>query len=448
MDWTQLLAPVRFCGDIQQVLSCDEFQRVAEEGRSQFHKDYDRIIFSQPLRRLARKTQVHPLSLNDNVHTRLTHSLEVASVGRSLGQRLGDYLVSQKLLPQGLEAEDLGIIVQSACLAHDIGNPPFGHTGEDCIRDWFSQHQEHSILSVIDNETELFDLLWFDGNAQGFRIVTQLEKHWFRGGLRLTIPTLGTLLKYPWLSTNAIKPGKFSCFAAEHVLLERLATSLGMPMNNGRWCRHPLAHLVEAADDICYLILDLEDAVELGIITWDDFSQLFKLVVDPSDLKAVSQGIQPMKTRLALLRGYAMDRIIDQFVQTFIHNHDQILNGELVNPLIELIEDAGVVGFLKAARAFAQDIVFRNRDKTGVEIGAYAALETLLSAFVGAGHSLCVRGYDRMSKRDTTLIEMMGNCQPSEQLSAYQIYLRVLDFISGMTDQYAARLANQIRGIF
>lgn len=448
MEWAQLLAPVRFCGEVQVESSLPDSYGVAEQGRSQFHKDYDRIIFSQPLRRLARKTQVHPLSLNDNVHTRLTHSLEVASVGRSLGQRLGDYLVSQRLLPGGLEAEDLGLIVQSACLAHDIGNPPFGHTGEDCIRDWFSQHQEHAILSVIKNDVELSDLLWFDGNAQGFRIVTQLEKHWFRGGLRLTTPTLGTLLKYPWLSTHAVKPGKFSCFFAEYPLLEQLATSLGMPQTDGRWCRHPLAHLVEAADDICYLILDLEDAVELGIMTWDDFSHLFKAVVDTEDLKKVSQGIQPMKTRLALLRGYAMDRIIEQFVQTFIHHHDNILNGRLTTPLIDLIDDSGVQNFLRTARAFAQDIVFRNRDKTGVEIGAYAALETLLSAFVGAGHALCLHGYDGMTKRDATLIEMMGNCQPHEQLSAYQIYLRVLDFISGMTDQYAARLANQIRGIF
>lgn len=446
MEWSELLSPVRFDPDRQSRMA--QGQLLAEQGRSQFHKDYDRIIFSQPLRRLARKTQVHPLSLNDNVHTRLTHSLEVASVGRSLGQRLGDYLLQQGLLPKSLGPEDIGIVVQSACLAHDIGNPPFGHTGEDCIRDWFARRQNHQILSPIADDTEMSDLLWFDGNAQGFRIVTQLEKHWFRGGLRLTIPTLGTLLKYPWLSTNTIKSGKFSCFSAESHLLQSLADQLGMPKQHNRWARHPLAHLVEAADDICYLILDLEDAVELGIITWMDFSDLFRSVVHESDLKKVNQGIQPMKTRLALMRGYAMDRIIHQFVQTFIQNHDAILDGTLVDPLICLVGDSGVQQFLKAARAFAQDIVFRNRDKTGVEIGAYAALETLLTAFVGAGYALCTHGSDGMSKRDLTLIEMMGNCQPHEQLSGYQVYLRVLDYISGMTDQYAARLANQIRGIF
>ncbi|MEC8012105.1 MAG: deoxyguanosinetriphosphate triphosphohydrolase [Pseudomonadota bacterium] len=447
MDWSQLLTPRRFMGE-PGAAQTDDLNLIAEAGRSQFHKDYDRLIFSQPLRRLARKTQVHPLSLNDNVHTRLTHSLEVASVGRSLGQRLGDYLSEQGHLPAFVEPEDIGIIVQAACLAHDIGNPPFGHSGEDCIRDWFNERLHSPIVDVIDSDSEVSDLLWFDGNAQGFRIVTQLEKHWYRGGLRLTVPTLGTLLKYPWLSTVAEKPGKFSCFAAESTTLNHIATSLGMPMVNGRYARHPLAHLVEAADDICYLILDLEDAVELGIIGWDDFRTLFEPVVDPSDLKKVTQGIQPMKTRLALLRGYAMDRIMAGFVDAFCRNHDAILAGQLQEPLMNLVSDSGVRHFMKSVRSFAQDIVFRNKDKKGVEIGAYATLDTLLTAFVQAGYALYSNGFDGMSKRDSSLIEMMGNCQPHEQLSAYHIYLRVLDFISGMTDQYAARLANQIRGIF
>ncbi len=425
-----------------------EIQVIAEQGRSEFHKDYDRLIFSQSLRRLARKTQVHPLSLNDHVHTRLTHSLEVASVGRSLGQRLGHYLESQHLLPRFIQSEDIGVIVQSACLAHDIGNPPFGHTGEDCIRDWFRQHLNHQVMDILDDEREISDLLWFDGNAQGFRVVTQLEKYWFSGGLRLTMPTLATLLKYPWFSDESPKLGKFSCFAAESRVLALLADNLGMPKIEARWVRHPLAHLVEAADDICYLILDLEDAVELNIIGWEDFQSLFKSVVDETDLRKVNQGIQPMKTRLALLRGYAMDRVMDHCVDTFICYYDQILQGTLTQPLTELISDTGITQFLEATRAFAQDIVFRSRDKTGVEIGAYAALETLLHAFIGAGYALASEGFDGLSKKDATLIEMMGNCQPAEHLSPYHIYLRVLDFISGMTDQYAVRLANQIRGIF
>lgn len=446
MEWAQLLAPRRFYGGESSQISVNDLPQ--ELGRSQFHKDFDRLVFSQSFRRLARKTQVHPLSLNDNVHTRLTHSLEVASVGRSLGQRLGGYLSRVGRLPDFVEPEDLGLIVQSACLAHDIGNPPFGHTGEDCIRDWFRRHLNHPFLDVLESDLELSDLLWFDGNAQGFRVVTQLEKHWFRGGLRLTMPTLGTLLKYPWLSNATIKPGKFSCFAAESSMLEDLTHALGMPKHDQRWARHPLAHLVEAADDICYLILDLEDAVELNIMNWQDFQALFELVVEPSDMKKVTQSIQPMNTRLALLRGFAMDRIMTLFVNAFKEHYDAILAGTLQTPLIGLLPDQQVLNFLKSARSFAQDIVFRNRDKTGVEIGAYAALETLLAAFIQAGYSLHLHGFDGMSKRDATLIEMMGNCQPQEHLSAYQIYLRVLDYISGMTDQYAARLANQIRGIF
>ncbi len=447
MDWSQLLMPTRFFGDASAA-EVDKKVLAAEAGRSQFHKDYDRIIFSQPLRRLARKTQVHPLSLNDNVHTRLTHSLEVGSVGRSLGQRVGEYLRQQQYLPEHLEPEDLGVIVQAACLAHDIGNPPFGHTGEDCIRDWFNQRLHTPLMDVIQRDEEVADLLWFDGNAQGFRIVTQLEKHWFRGGLRLTLPTLGTLLKYPWLSVDSTKPGKFSCFAAEAGTLKFLTESLGMPLHGRRYARHPLAHLVEAADDICYLILDLEDAVELDIISWEDFKSLIEIIVFPEDLKKVTQGIQPVKTRLALLRGYAMDRIMTHFVEAFCSHHTTILAGQLHTPLMDLITDSQVIQFLTSVRSFAQDIVFRNRNKTGVEIGAYATLDTLLTAFVQAGYALHTNGYDGMTKRDAALIEMMGNCQPHEHLSAYHIYLRVLDFMSGMTDQYAARLANQIRGIF
>jgi len=439
MQWELLLQSRRFKADPNK----------NEDGRSQFHKDYDRIVFSQALRRLARKTQVHPLTINDHVHTRLTHSLEVASVGRSLGQRVGESLCQQQLLPKDLQPEDIGVIVQSACLAHDIGNPPFGHTGENCIRDWFKHRLETALFDGIQEEAQRADLLWYDGNAQGFRIVTQLEKHWFTGGLRLTLPTLGTLLKYPWLAVNSPKPGKFSCFSSELPLLTKLTQELGMIQHNpGQWIRHPLAFLVEAADDICYLILDLEDAVELGIIRWPDFLELFKSLIPFEQMQqVVEQTIQPKKTRMAIVRGLAMDIIINVMVETFLKHQDQFLQGTETQPLSQLTDNICVKNFLHEARIFTEDIIFKNREKTGVEIGAFATLETLLDAFVHAGFALQKDGYNRISSRHKSLVELMGNCQPHENLSTYEIYLRCLDFISGMTDQYAARLANQIRGI-
>ena len=216
MQWQKLLTAKRY-GHEQDV--------TAESGRSHFHKDHDRIIFSSAFRRLGRKTQVHPLALNDHIHTRLTHSIEVGSIGRTLGIRVGE-LIGEKL-PSWASPHDLGMIVQSACLAHDIGNPPFGHAGEYAIRDWFKRPSSERLLETLSEEQRL-DIQTFEGNAQGFRVVTTIENHLYNGGLRLTYSTLGTLIKYPWLSTNATDKGKFSCYLTELETLQKLASELGL----------------------------------------------------------------------------------------------------------------------------------------------------------------------------------------------------------------------------
>ena len=207
MDWQTLLNRER----LGKTLHSPE-----ELGRSPFHKDHARIIFSGAFRRLGRKTQVHPVSSNDHIHTRLTHSLEVSCVGRSLGMRVGETLRSA--LPDWCDPSDLGMVIQSACLAHDIGNPPFGHSGEDAIRNWFNQAAGRGWLDAM-SETERNDFLNFEGNAQGFRVLTQLEYHQFDGGTRLTYATLGTYLKYPWTARHAdslgYKKHKFGCYQSE-----------------------------------------------------------------------------------------------------------------------------------------------------------------------------------------------------------------------------------------
>ena len=272
MDWHQLLNKARLGGRSAK----------DESGRTAFLRDHDKIIFSGAFRRLARKTQVHPLATNDHVHNRLTHSLEVSCVGRTLGIRVGERLQQRQLLPDTVSATDLGDIVQSACLAHDIGNPPFGHTGERAIRAWF-QERGQRFLAMLAPEQQS-DLTFFEGNAQGFRIITKSEYHQYDGGMRLTYATLATFLKYPWLSVDATdsngassKPGKYSAFVSEADAFREVAAATGLrEIAPGRFCRHPLAYLMEAADDFCYAIIDLEDGLEMDLLHWDEVYALLQ----------------------------------------------------------------------------------------------------------------------------------------------------------------------------
>ena len=262
MNWDQLLSKTR----LRRVTAAPPV------GRNEFQRDRDRIVFSYAFRRLADKTQVHPLSKNDHVRTRLTHSIEVASVGRSLG-----YLVGQVIVPRhGLEsqaftADHFGYIVEAACLAHDLGNPPFGHSGEAAISKWFKDDAKAGKLLEKLSDQQKKDFLSFEGNAQGFRIITNLENYHHDGGLQLTHAVLGAFTKYPCSScfsksTNHVGCKKNGFFAAEHKYFADVAEGTGIqPVDNSRkaWFRHPLAFLTEAADDICYIIADLEDGFEV-----------------------------------------------------------------------------------------------------------------------------------------------------------------------------------------
>jgi dGTPase len=268
VEWNRLACP-------------DRLQRpdaAADNGRSPFQQDIDRITFSAAFRRLANKTQVHLFSPNDHVHTRLTRSIEVASVGRSLGTLVGKKIAASTT---GISAGELGCIVQAACLAHDIGNPPFGHAGEVAIRSWFTEPSSKCVTSANKTCEERFeDFQNFQGNAQGFRLLTQLENNKWAGGLQLTYPVLGSFVKYPRAS-NVIAgckddwpwATKIGFFKPEENYFAEAAKALGLVRRNaqgGHWCRHPLAFLVEAADDICYSIIDIEDGYELGYLRFDE----------------------------------------------------------------------------------------------------------------------------------------------------------------------------------
>ncbi|GGK85995.1 deoxyguanosinetriphosphate triphosphohydrolase [Amphritea balenae] len=436
MQWNKLLTTKRYG---HEELTPEEI------GRSHFHKDHDRIIFSSAFRRLGRKTQVHPLALNDHIHTRLTHSIEVGSLGRSLGIRVGELLQDQ--LPGWISPHDLGTIVQSACLAHDIGNPPFGHAGEYAIRDWFKHKAPAHYLDGLTRE-QLLDLQTFEGNAQGFRVVTRIENHLFDGGLRLTYPTLGTLLKYPWTVEQAGSKGKFSSFTTELEILNALGRELGLvQLGTNHWCRHPLAYLVEAADDICYAILDLEDAIELNILGFNDIKPiLLQLCGDLNYDDEIFATQASARRKISALRGKAMENMVESTVAAFMANLSQIMVGQYTGELLA-DGDPQVQAGLSSAKLLARDRVFPDNRKAELEVGAYTTLGTLLDAFCEAAYELHTKGPDQLSYRSQKIISLMGIHCPGQGLPLYHSYMRVLDFIGGMTDNYAAYLARQIGGM-
>lgn len=437
MDWTQLL-------------SCERFGFTEEDGglesRTPFHKDHDRVVFSSSFRRLERKTQVHPLSENDHVHSRLTHSMETSCVGRSLGTQVGERLQSE--LPSHISPADMGAIVQAACLAHDIGNPPFGHTGEDAIRQWFRDPQNSHYLEGL-KDSEVRDLQTFEGNAQGFRILTQLEYHRFGGGMRLTYATLGTFLKYPWQSAyqDPTKGAKFGAYQSELPFLEKIANKLGLiELAEGRYCRHPLVYLMEAADDICYAIIDLEDGIEMNLLHFDEVANLLLNLIG-SDVPRTyfeMNDDDPARRRLAILRGKAIEKMVNGVCDAFIEHQNEIMQGALKGDLISHANPA-LSDCIGQAKALARTKIFNNPDKAIIEIGAYTTLGSLLEAFLTAANEVVTN--KEISFRSQRILDLIGRHGPQPGWDLYQAYLRVVDYIAGMTDTYAVDLAQAIRGL-
>jgi dGTPase len=438
VDWHQLLNRERL----------GKTSHSTEElGRSPFHKDHDRIIFSGAFRRLGRKTQVHPVSSNDHIHTRLTHSLEVSCVGRSLGMRVAEMI--RPALPQWCESSDLGMIVQSACLAHDIGNPPFGHSGEDAIRHWFQQAANNGWLDDM-SEAERADFLNFEGNAQGFRVLTQLEYHQFDGGMRLTYATLGAFSKYPWSSKHASAQGykkhKFGSYQNELALLEQIANKLGIPkLDDEHWARHPLVYLVEAADDICYGLIDLEDGVEMDLL---DYAEVEALLLDlvGDDLPETYRLLGPKDSRrrkLAILRGKAIEHLTNAAARAFVEQQPALMAGTLEGDLVAHMHGPAKTCVLNA-KALARDKIFNDKRKTLHEIGAYTTLEILLNAFCGAALEQHTHG--TLSFKNRRIFDLLGHAAPQPDWSLYKSFMRIIDFIGGMTDSYATEMAREMTG--
>lgn len=446
MNWDKLLNDTRLGGRAPKT----------ELGRSPFHSDHDKVIFSGAFRRLARKTQVHPLATNDHVHNRLTHSLEVACLGRTLGMRVGQELLNRKLIPDTHSASDIGDIVQTACLAHDIGNPPFGHTGEEAIRHWFSNDAGVKLIEHLPFN-EATDFRRFEGNAQGFRVLTTSEYHPYEGGMRLTYASLGAFIKYPWLADDALNKQrpmekKYGVYQSELGLFEEVADATGLlKLGEGWRCRHPLAHLMEISDDFCYAILDLEDGVEMGIIEWDKVFEILVMVLDGSQVNQIHKDIKGMKVgrRLSLIRGKVISAFVDAGAAAFMRNHTEIMTGK-VNGILDLCEK-NVRDCVSAAKNLARDEIFQHPRKVELEIGAYSTLSTLLNVSCAAALDYVRRGdtNDSKTKRVVDLLGLdLSVLDASSGVSReYGIIMQVLDYVSGMTDNYAMHLARQFNGM-
>ena len=439
MEWAKLLNFDRL-GPLQEKSYLDV--------RNEPSRDIDRITFSGAFRRLSRKTQVHPLAANDHIHTRLTHSIEVARVGASIAKKV--YSEIKEEIPDNVTEEEFCAVVQAACLAHDIGNPPFGHAGEEAMMSWFENNNNQ--LEGFTDEQKI-EMNKFDGNAQGFRMITQTENHLFNGGLRLTYATLATFLKYPHTPQKDTK--KFSVFLTERDILDEVAGKVGLIKNNNGYgyVRHPLAYLAEAADDICYCVLDLEDAVELKILSYKDVEEVLLSVFVDSEKQNIldrREAKSMFRVNLARLRGPVFDALTDTAASQFVKSYNEIMSGEQVGDLLANLEGNNLSKkFVSDAKDKCRDNVFRDNKKVEVELGCFATFDTLLSHMIPASQ-LSTNG---LAWKNKLVMNLLGDHAPKEgngpndgKWDNYQRFRRATDYVSGMTDNYAIYIAKQLQG--
>jgi len=444
MEWINLLSNKR--------LGVKKKSAETLDGRSEFQKDFDRIVFSPAFRRLQDKTQVFPLPESDFVHTRLTHSLEVSVVGRSLGNLVGKIILERNAaLKKDLTQFHFGEIVAAACLAHDIGNPPFGHAGEDAITEYFKSGNGKYFKSKLDDEKKLNDLTGFDGNAQGFRIITKLQNPNVKGALQLTYATLAAISKYPEESFNHANfskkkkekcYAKFGFFQSEKEIFKEVAEEAGLEKrgSNYCWCRHPLAFLVEAADDICYRIMDLEDGYRVGLVSFNDTENLLLPFIDvslPGNYKHKEE-----KERIGYLRAKSISNLVKVLTAVFTDNEHKILNGKLNVALIDIIPQSKA---LDDIMKLSVKKIYRSRINLEREVAGYEVLNGLLDTFITAYNEKHSGKLSPKNRAAINLLPQKLTTDISEDI--YERTLRVIDFISGMTDSSAVSLFRKFKGI-
>ena len=444
MNWEQLLSLKRF-GDTHK-----RIRKEQDETRLGFEVDYDRIIFSSEFRSLQDKTQVVPLSQTDFVHTRLTHSLEVSVVGRSLGRKVG-----QKVLQKhphlkdvhGYKMNDFGAIVAAAALAHDIGNPPFGHSGEQAIGAFFKSGNGRYFEDQL-TKKQYQDLCDFEGNANGLKILTE-SRQGRPGGLRLSYATLGAFTKYPKESlpkkpTHHVADKKYGFFQGDKDTFKDIAQELGLikrgHVDDLSFCRHPLAYLVEAADDICYTIIDFEDGINLGLIQEEyALEYLINLVRDSIQTKTYN-ALQNTQDRLSYLRALAINTLINEAVDLFMTNEDAILKGEFTTSLLECSAyDAQINDIIKLSISN----IYESNDVIDKEIAGYKVINELLNIFT----QTVVNSFNgEISTFDKLILKVLSPFIDLEKETIYDSLLSVCFYVSKMSDRNAILTYQKLKG--
>ena len=444
MNWENLLSLKRY-GDTEKRLRINE-----DETRLGFEVDFDRIIFSDSFRSLQDKTQVVPLSKTDFVHTRLTHSLEVSSVARSLGRIVGKQLLEKypNLKEKGYQINDFGAIVATAALAHDIGNPPFGHSGEKAIAEYFkSGNGQQYKADLTDKQWQ--DLIDFEGNANGLKILTENRKG-VHGGLRLSYATLGTFMKYPKESlpkkpSKHIVDKKFGFFQSEKETFLDIVKDLGLTKlredNDIAYNRHPLAYLVEAADDICYTIIDFEDGINLGLVDEEyALEYLIKLVKDTINTKKYYE-LTTKKDRVSYLRALAIGNLIQEAAKIFIDNEESILKGEYSHSLLDKSKyEAQINDIIK----ISIDKIYKSNEVVEKEIAGYYLISNLLNVFITATNNYynnTTTNYDKL------IIRLLPEKYQSNKDSLYDRIMQICNFVSSLSDSAAILLHKKFNGL-
>lgn len=440
MNWQQLISNKRLGQEVRHPERHDD--------RSEFKRDYDRLIFSAPFRRMQNKTQVFPLPGSIFVHNRLTHSLEVASVGMSLGNDVARVLKQHHPELAGTLFEEIGTIVSTACLAHDMGNPPFGHSGEKAIQAYFREGGGQALQERISNEF-WNDLTHFEGNANTFRLLTHRFHGRREGGFVMTYSTLASIVKYPHSSLCAGKKGKFGFFCFEEEYFRRIADELGMIRLSAddeplRYARHPLVYLVEAADDICYEIMDIEDAHKLRILSFDETMKLLLGFFDEAHRQKIMQritdeGITDNNEKVVYMRACAIGLLESECARTFVENEQAILDGEFVGSLIDhvspLVRDA-----YKHCTNVSFERIYNSKPVLDVELSGYKIMETLMDTLTEAAVSPEKFHSEQLRKRFSNQYDINSNDFETRIMA-------VIDFISGMTDIFALDIYQKIQGI-
>lgn len=437
MEWSKLISARRLGMEGSRANAMDE--------RSEFLRDYDRLIFSAPFRRLQNKTQVFPLPGSVFVHNRLTHSLEVACVGRSLGNRVARSLVSLHPELAGTAVEEIGSIVSAACLAHDLGNPPFGHSGERAISTYFSEGKGSALRAHL-TDTEWDDIVHFEGNANAFRLLTHQFAGRRNGGFALTYSTLAAIVKYPYASCYAGGKSKFGFFHTEAETFRTIADELGLVRLSAegeplRYCRHPLVYLVEAADDICYQMMDIEDAYKLKLLTPDETIALMLPFVEESRRARVADTFSMVTDRneqIAYLRSKVIGILIDECAEAFVAHEEEILAGTFEGSLIKHTGERCRNSYAHCTQV-AVSKIYRSRDVLDVELAGFRIINTLIELMVDA-----VTHPDKAYSK--LLIDRVSPQYEIHSPTLYGKLQAVLDYLSGMTDVYALDLFRKING--